>query len=276
MLCLGALLAGLCGCADWPRAAAPRPLGQLSRPIMPLDRPGQSVNEADYYLVVQIRLGVVELPAGTISNSEEIWSYLDEEAIAANRWAGLDRNGLRAGVGRPDVWPDLERILKQMAGREVDYRTLATIPGQPATIVLKDQQGEQQIFTFYTDRTLSGSIYPPGDNILTLSCSLNPDDPTLIHVAVVPQIRGTAARVGVLGNPTGPALAPVKDIYSFEPLAFRAPVPAKGLLVVGPGQRCQDPYSLGHQFLTLQREGVRYETVLVMIPEVFAAPRRPQ
>ena len=268
-----ALLAGLSGCTGWPGAPAPPPAAAKSRPFMPVDAAGD-IAQGEYLMVVQIRLAIIELPAGTISNSEEIWSYLDEEAVAAGRSGDLGRNGLRAAVGSMDVLPDLERILKQMAGREISYRTVATVPAEPAPIVLKERQGEQHIFTFNVDRTLSGSMYPPGDDVLTLSCSVNRDDPSTIHVSAVPQIRSTAAKMGVVENPTGPALTPIKDIYSFSDLALRAPVPNKGLLVIGPGQRSQDPYSLGHHFLTDSRQGVRYETVVVMIPELFAAPRR--
>jgi hypothetical protein len=269
------LLASLCGCTGLDSKPS-APSGPAARLIHVADRPDQPVNDRDYLLFVQIRLGVIELPAGTISNSEDIWSYLDEEAVDANRSAGLGRNGLRAGVGRPDVWPDLERILKRMAGREVSYRTIAMLPGEAGPLVLKPNQDEQSIFTFRADRTLSGSLFPPGDDLLTLSCSLDQDDPGTIHIMALPQIRTTATHVGVLDNPTGPALAPVRDLYSFDELAFRCVVAGKGILVVGPGQRSADSYSLGRQFLTIERDGVRYEMLLVMIPEVLATPRKPR
>ena len=266
------VLVGLCGCAAWPAAPAAR---RTPNQIIPVDTPGQAVDAADYYLVIQVRLGIVELPAGTVSNSEDIWSYTDEEAIVANRSAGLGRNGLRAGIATAGAWPDVERILKDMAGRQISYRLIAALPGEPVQVVLKQCDEEQHIFTFHADRTLSGSVYPPGDDLLTLSCSINQDDPTVVHMAAVPQIRASASHAGVVTNPTGPALAPVKGLHSFEDLRLGASVPVKGMLVVGPGERSADSYSLGHHFLTTVREGVRYETVLVMIPEVFAAPRRP-
>ena len=51
-------------------------------------------------------------------------------------------------------------------------------------------------------------------------------------------------------------------------------MPAGGFLLIGPGRESQRLTSPGRQFLVGQRDGMEYETVLVIAPELFAAPRK--
>ena len=51
-------------------------------------------------------------------------------------------------------------------------------------------------------------------------------------------------------------------------------MPAKGFLVIGPGANARNPTSVGYHFLVKKRQGMEFETLLVLVPEVFAAPLR--
>ena len=62
------------------------------------------------------------------------------------------------------------------------------------------------------------------------------------------------------------------DIFSLTPLTFQVSVPSKDFLVIGPGPECGRRSSVGHHFLVSDRDGVEFETLLVLKPEAFAAP----
>ena len=112
----------------------------------------------------------------------------DEEPLALQSTV-LGLNGLRVGVGQAENWPDVERELKRMTGQA--YRTLdmQALSGTVNPIVLKKDQGIQRLFLYYDDRTLRGEDYPPGDNLLSLTGTLNEDDPSKVLLTGMPQIR---------------------------------------------------------------------------------------
>ncbi len=45
------------------------------------------------------------------------------------------------------------------------------------------------VFLYHEDQTLSGSDYPPGDNLLSFTGTLNEDDPSTVLLTGMPQIR---------------------------------------------------------------------------------------
>ena len=151
------------------------------------------------------------------------------------------------------------------------------MPGNPLPIVLKERQGEQTIFVFHEDRTLSGADYPPGDNVLAVACTLDEDDRSRVFVSAVPQIVTTLRRQRFLMGEGGPVVAARPDVYPFEPLTFQVNVPRGDFVVVGPGSQSRRASSVGHHFLVRDKKGVEFETLIVLMPEVVAAalPTRP-
>lgn len=248
-------------------------------PVMPGGRrardpnaqPGKSPN---YKLVVTLRLTTIEVPVGTVSGSEEVWSYLDEEPIKAIRSANLGRNGLRVGLGQADSWPDLARVLRRMTGQSPKQHMVATIPGDPLPIVLKERQRAQTVFTFHNDRTLSGRDYPPGDYVLATVCTLDADDLSKVLITAMPQVRSTRRRTRFVLGETGPEMFAHADVHGFDALTFQLTVPSKSFLVIGPGVASRNPTSVGHHFLIKKREGMEFEMLLVLVPEVLATPMR--
>jgi hypothetical protein len=233
---------------------------------------GLSKKAKSYRLITTLNLATIEVPIGTASGSEEIWSYLDEEPVKATRSASLGRNGIRVGLGRGDSWPDLKRIFQRMTGRSLTQSRVASTPGNPLPIVLKEHLGVQTIFTFHDDRTLSGRDHPPGDNMLTVVCTLDADDPSRVLLTAVPQIRSSRKKTRFVLGGAGPSLQAAAEVHSFAHLTFQLMVPREGFVVIGPGMAARNPTSVGHHFLVKEREGVQFETVVVLTPEVFAAP----
>jgi hypothetical protein len=62
------------------------------------------------------------------------------------------------------------------------------------------------------------------------------------------------------------------DYYSLEAVMFRAVLPSKDVLIIGPGSQSSRSSSIAHSFLLSNKNGIQLETVLVLIPEVFAMP----
>ena len=235
-------------------------------------RPASPGLPRDLKLIVTVRMATIEVPAGTVSSSEEVWSYLDEEPVTARRSVSLGRNGVRVGLGRQGAWPDLAEVLKRMTGHVPTQSTMAAMPNDPFQIILKQHQPESTIFTFRDDRTLRGRDYPLGDYLLTLSFTLDEDDASEVMLSAVPQVRSARRVTKYVMSPMGPKMVNKPEVFRLDDLSFGLRIPHKGFLVIGPGANARNPSTVGHHFLTRQREGVEYETLLVLVPEVVAAP----
>ncbi len=270
-------LAGLViiGCPPPPR----RPAEQASQPSPPLPASFPTTRPADtelgsYRLLVRLRLCAIELPLGSASESEEIWRYTDDEVIQAARSANLARNGLRVGLGQADQWNDLAAVFKRLSGRDVSYISTVTLPGRPVAIPAKKRQPGQVVFVLLPDGTVSGADYPPGDALLAVDCAVSEEDPATVHMTVVPQMRSSAIETTIVNRPEGAGFEASQEIYSFPSLQFQATVPEKDFLIIGPTASAGLPGSVGEKFLMVERDGIRYETVFVLIPEVLTAPVR--
>jgi len=259
----------LAGCPATPEG----PQVPGSRPFLPGADPNRPETNR-YSLIIVLRMATIEVPVGMASGSEDIWSYVDEEPVAVGRSATLGRNGLRVGRGRGSSWEDVVKILKRLTGRSVQESQFVGLPGLPQHITLKEHQPFQTIFLSYGDQTLSGADYPPGDCLLSLACTLNEDDPSSLVVTGLPQIRSTSRRPQIVKNETGVAIVDNPVMFPFTPLTFQLSVPKSDFLVIGPGAEARRPSSVGHNFLVRQKEGMEFETVLIVMPEAIRRPER--
>jgi len=220
------------------------------------------------------RINVVrlEVPVGQASASEEIWSYLAEEPIGADRLVCLGRNGMRVGLGRRDTWPDVARVLRRITGRELAHRILVGPPGAPQHITLKYERPVQTIFSFHADRTLSGADYPAGDNVLTVSCTVDRDDRTRVLLTGMPQVRSVRKKMRYVKGPAGVRMLNKPVMSPFRDMLFQVPMREKEFLVIGPGAAARRPHSVGRHFFVQKKEGMEFETVLVVTPEPLTVP----
>lgn len=269
-----AVLPLLAGCQTNPSSpASDSTFGQSS------DFPGQAnetgrSDQKNYILVVRLHLSSVEVPIGTVSSSEDLWSYLDEEPIEQARGPVLGLNGFRAGVGRADGWPDIARVLKTLTGQAIQESTMLSPPGRPVPVTLKTGHSGQTIFMFRPDGTLLGRDFPPGDNLLTLHCTLNEDDPSEMLVTCTPQVRSSRKGPKFVRSGGGLTMVNRPATFSLAELAFRTRIASGDFLIIGPGVNCERPTSAGHNFLVKHKSGVAYEIVLIARPEVFATQVR--
>ena len=277
-LILVLLVAVAVGGCKWPYGAPdllpsePPPVDQAGRPMAAVPPAAGAEATKDFMLVVRLRMLTVQLPAGTVSRSEELWSYLNEEPLGARASTGLSLNGIRVGLGDAAAWPDVARLLRTLTGREL-YRSLTLIrPGAPMSLILKPSQPAQTLFVFRPDRTLFGRDYPPGDNVLTLDVGVDFDRPASVRIAGTPLIRSSGRRQQYVQTDTGYTLNSEPDYFSVDGMSFQFTVAPGGFVLIGPGSDCSRASSPGNHFLVHQRKGADYESVLVISPEVFAAP----
>jgi len=267
LLLMSALLIIFAGCGNSASSTASS---------NPFTNKKDTSNPQNYALVIKLRLVSIEVPLGMASSSEEIWSYLDEERTRAVRSAALGRNGLRLGVAHKDSWPDLAKILQHLTGQKLMENYIVALPGRPVQINLKVDQGKQTIFTSYEDRTLSGSDYPPGDNLLALNCSLDENNITSFVLTGMPQIRSLHRKTEIVKDVTGLMMTDRPVIFSFDAATFQLPMTNNEILVIGPGAESRRPTSIGYHFFVHEKQDILFETILVLIPEVVKAPLREQ
>jgi hypothetical protein len=219
-------------------------------------------------LMVSFRMATVLLPAGTASGSEDLWSYVDEEAIGADTAAALGRNGMRVGVGRTSNWPDVADVLGRMTGRQIALTHIPVLPGSTIPINLKRRQPAQTIFLSLNDLSLTGEDYPPGTNLLAINCRIDENNRDALLVTGVPQITTTRLRPKLVNEGGARGFVPQPDWFVFDPLQFRLRMSSDEFLVIGPGRRASIPTSVGHHFLLRRQEGIDFETVLVLMPQI--------
>jgi hypothetical protein len=213
----------------------------------------------------------VDVPLGAASGSEDLWRYVDEEPVA-DMGGLLGRNGLRVGHGKEEAWADITRALTKMTGQKVAESSMLTLPYDVVPVILKQYQPEQTIFLSYRDRTLAGQDYPAGDCILCFVCTLDQDDPKQVCMTVMPQIRSTE-RHQEITDENGQYMVLLKPtVFAMPALTFHLNVPNRDFLIIGPGAQSRRPSSLAHSFLVKQKDGMSFETVMVIRPEVFWAP----
>jgi hypothetical protein len=226
--------------------------------------------------IIRMNIIFVEAPAGQASGSEEIWSYLDEEPIGAERLVALGRNGIRVGLGRAKSMPDIIRVLKRMTGKGLGRRLVVGRSGTPHHITLKHKQGVQTIFNFHADRTLSGSDIPPGDNVLSVACTVDQDDADRIILTGMTQVRSVRTKTSFRSELTGVSIVNKPIMFGFDDLLFQMPMKPGEFLVIGPGAASRRPHSVGRHFFIEKKEGMDFEIVLIITPKAEMLPDKKQ
>ena len=264
------LIALSLGCA--PPGEQLSPEGDLQGEGRVLLGSSDTPDENRYVLTVRLQLSSIEVPIGTVSSSEEIWSYLDEESVRQVHSPSMGLNGVRIGRGSKDSWGDVARILRRMTGRRLGESTMLVPPGQAVPIVLKRAAPSQTIFIFNDDRTFGGEDFPPGDYLMTIVCTLDEDDPSKALITGVPQIRTARGKTRFVESGGGLLMLSRPALHTLSAMTFQVTVPSNDFLVIGPGSQSQRPSSIGNKFLVKTKDGIEFETVVVIRIEVLAAP----
>lgn len=217
--------------------------------------------------MVKIRVGTIEVPAGSASRSGKLWNYLDEEPVALKS-SVLGLNGFRVGLGIEETWPEVMRALKELTAKTVKMTDIQTAPGQPAPVVVQEKRPVQTIFSYTDKGFLKGSDYPPGDNLLLLCPTINEYDRDSVLLTIQPQIRTTRHYRLPTTKDGYTTLVRRPKIFDFTSMTFSLKVSKGDFLIIGPGAQSSRPSSMGHHFLTRKKGGITFETVLVLRPEL--------
>jgi hypothetical protein len=261
--------------------APPSPPSRSSdSPIAPPDQPAETSPTPPPGSVYLIRVTImtVEVPVDQASGSEELWSLLDEEPLSLQSHV-LGLNGFRVGIGQNELWTDARNILQAMTGKQIKIGSFHALAGEPGSIILGKLRPARLFFIYHEDRSLSGRDLPPGDDLLTFSCGIDPDHRDRILLTALPQLRTTRQFPQVVQEPAQPPrIVSQPKYFPLEPMTFQLRVDRGDFLVIGPGIQARRPNSPGHHMLTHTREGMTFERIVVLKPEVIlqeVSPPRP-
>lgn len=218
--------------------------------------------------LMQIRIAVVQIPAGQRRKLEKLWSYMDEEQLSLKSTV-MGLNGLRVGVGKKNDWIDVERILKKLAGENFEAMTFQAPPGKPQAVEIKLAQPIQSIFVYSADQTLRGMHYQPGDNIMTISASPDRDDNSKLIMTVLPQVRTTKRFTSFVKEGGITKMVQKPKFIPFRELEFQLNIPSEDFIIIGPGSQASRKTSLAHHFLKETLDGVMFDKLLIFSPKVY-------
>lgn len=268
----------LAGCQNPPPpATAPAAAPAVTGPIIngkPMRLVGSDPVSPEARVLLTIRLTVyrVELPLGSASRSERLWRYFDEEVADAGTIGILQRNGFRVGRAPSQEWPAVSRVLEEMAGTAPLSKQFLAMPGRQQQITVKEHQDVQRLFVFDRFGLLTGQDYPAGDNVLLLTCNINGQNPSEVVVQAVPAVLSETKSVRWQETDQGYQRVDQREEVPVKPLEFSVRAPRGTYLVIGPGADVMRSTSPGNSFLVTERGGLRFETLLILVPEVFTAP----
>lgn len=220
--------------------------------------------------VVRLAFDVVraDLPLGQVRDAPKIWNHVDQLQVSESGGALLAKNGMRIGVAAPPAWPVIRAILDRP---EIEVRRdqLTTPAGQPLAIQLSSLPEPQPIFMYGPDNRLNGKTFEGGDKLLDLDYEYHPDGTTDLRITLEVRrdlgVMRWERQNGIIRE------VPAYDRHVFETLAVLITLKPEEFLVVGLGSRADHAFLIGNQFLTFEREGKRFETLLFVTPKAFAA-----
>lgn len=247
--------------------AAPTVNGQTMVPVT--DRTPRPADR--YVLTVRMEMIPVSVPIGMVSRNERLWRYLDEEIADVRTNAALNRNGIRVGRGGVDDWAPVGRLLREMTGQSLVRSRHLAVPGRATPIPLQSADRRQCIFVFNRHGELRGRDYPGGRNVLMLACRVNNDRPDEVLVQAACVVQADDGRVRYVRAGGGLQLKAVPVEEAVEGVEFTVRVGAGQYLVIGPGEASSRSTSAGGRFFVSDDRGLKHETLLVIVPRVYAA-----
>lgn len=270
-------MAGCAGKPLWPFTAradqqAQPPVGGMDENpfAMAMTPANGAEGDAPTVRVVRLVFDVVraDLPLGGVRDAPKIWNHVDQLQANSDGGALLIKNGMRFGVASPEAWSVIRAILDRP---EIEVRRdkLVAPSGQALAILLSAIDQEQPIFAYGPDNRLNGKTFAAGDKLLDVDYEYHPDGSTDLRLML--EVRRDLGVMrweqenGVIRE------VPAYDRDVFETLTALITLKPEEFLVVGLTGRADNPFLIGNQFLTFEREGKRFETLLFVTPKAFAA-----
>lgn len=219
---------------------------------------------------MEIRFDVlrVQLPLGTVSESEKIWNHVDEDVLDFETARRLGQNGFRVGLASTGSWMPIKAIIDTTSGATTIANSVQTQSLSPVEVQLKEVAEPVTMFHYRRDGTLAGATYPPGMLQLRNEPVIAADRLPNVSVRVEPELFAEPGAVRWQVTPDGPRQTPVRRGESFDAVGFTVDIPPGRFLVIGPSSRVSDRRLLGSVFLTDNVDGNLREWVIFVTPAV--------
>ncbi len=248
-LLLALLIGAAAGCAG-ERSSSTSLLHRL--------RPFQGVTGPD---AVQIDVALVQIPYGDAARYRELWTFLDEQAVALDKKSALEENGFRVGrvganppeellelVSQRRSCPDPRRV-QMLAGKDERAFDLGPVLHKASLEIIR---GEQSMPVELEDALCCLGVTPVAAE----------DGRTRLQI--VPKVKQTRGPLGWLPRPDRSGWT-----RQFEPVAEKIAdlgwevtmAPGEYLVI---GAREDKPGTLGHQAFVRPDEGVPVKRLLVL------------
>ena len=219
----------------------------------------------------------IDLPIDGVRHSRKIWNHVDELRVDSELAMRLGRNGLRVGAGSPDAWPAIRAIL-EATDAQVRRDKLVAQRGLPLRIKLASIDEAESIFSYGRDGRLVGKTFPEGDKLFDIDYAFHPQLGGCTDLRISFEIRQDHGVMTWEKRNDIIRQVPAYDQYVFSDLSVPLTLNMGEFLVVGLGDQSDNRYLIGSRFLTFERSGKRYETLLCVTPRPYqtrGVKRRP-
>lgn len=224
--------------------------------------------------VVDLSFDVIraELPLTEHRDSLKIWNHVDELRVDSERGERLVRNGLRVGAASSDSWPAILTVL-EAAGARFRREELFPQRGLALVIALETITSPEPIFSYTRQGVLAGKTFPAGEKVLNVDYAYHPRLGGVTETQLSFEIRLDRGAMtwerqeGILRQ------VPDHDRHVFEDITVTVTLSPGEYLVIGAHADPGNAVLVGPRFLTGQRAGERYETLLFITPHVYQTRR---
>lgn len=270
------------GCSPWPSlpgwggqrrlphsqtlqtetSAAPSLLSPGTRPILGrrADR-GQEIHVVDFVFDV-VR---IDIPLDGVGHSRKVWSHVDELGLDPALTARLARNGLRVGTATEGAWAPIRAIL-DVARAQVRRDRMVAPRGAPLLIRLASLHDGETIFLHTREGTLVGKTFPAGDKLVRLDYNFHPELGGATDLQVQLEIHHDAGEL--TWQRQGDEIRQLPDYrrHTFTDLIAPVRLNPGEFVVIGLNHDAPGSHLVGSRFLTVERMGRRFETLLCVTP----------
>lgn len=279
-LCLACGLGSL-GCRSWTGALWGSPASQESAdPAVTAGAaatlfPGDSRRDPARVVDLAFDVTQIDLPLDGVQESRKIWNHVDETRVEARLAAHLARNGLRVGAAGPSTWEPIRAILDAV-GAQARRDQLVPSRGLPLAIQLGSLEEGASLFAYAKDGRLVGKTFPGGDEILDVEYAYHPEFGGTVDLGLSWEIRRDQGELAWETRDGVVRQAPAFDRHVFTDLHALVTLHPSEFLVIGLSAEARNKYLIGRRFLSSERAGKNFETMLMITPKAVeaAAPRR--
>lgn len=274
---LAVMLAGCNLLKEDAPASDARSLNRQPDPTVRPDGPAETTvghpPPAPKYVVLQVSFDVlrVRAPEGAFSQSGKLWNHLDEEAIPSATGKLMQRNGLRVGRGRTDVWPAIRALLESDSRIMSSSNRMVVGNGLPLMVEFDPVRRDRTLFMFRPDGRLAGASFPRCQIFLRIEYAIPATEPNDVILDIMPEVRMEETRVRS-GDSWEDLLNPRLEQPSrvFRELSFRVQVSPEEFVTVGPSPASAQRHLLGSACLCEESDGQWFESVYFITPRVLA------